>query len=206
MGVAVQENDRFWRRLGWNILAIDHRAHGESGGQATTGGHFERHDVSQVINQLRTQRPRETETLVLFGVSMGSAVATHVAAMRDDLAGLICESFVGSFIFASHAQTHLMGLPGGVTGQLSAHIAAWMTGADFHNDTALHDIVKVKCPALLILGTEDPFADQAAVEKAVAGMSNVQLWRPHGVDHVRAMVNEYDEYRRRISAFLSSLA
>jgi hypothetical protein len=44
--------------LGWNLLAIDLRAHGESEGTQTTAGFFERHDVAQVINQLRPARPR----------------------------------------------------------------------------------------------------------------------------------------------------
>ncbi len=110
--------------LGWNVLAIDLRAHGESGGEKVTGGHFERHDLSHVIDQLLERQPAETKQIVLFGVSMGSAIATQVAAMRDDVAGVIAESFVGSFIFASHAQTHLMGLPGGIVGQIAAHLAA----------------------------------------------------------------------------------
>ena len=191
-----------FHQLGWNILAIDSRAHGQSGGAMTTGGHYERHDVSQVIDHLRHHQPAKTKTLVLFGVSMGSAIATQTAAIRDDLDGVILESFVGDFIFASDAQTHLMGLPGGWAGKLSAHIAAWMTGADFRNDTALEAIVNVKCPVLLILGTGDPFADQAAVERVAGGLTNVQLWRPAGVDHVRAMSAGYDEYVRRIEKFL----
>jgi len=194
-----------FHKLGWNILAIDHRAHGDSGGDQTTGGHFERHDVSQVIDQLRMTQPAATKTLVLFGVSMGSAVATQTAAIRDDLDGLILESFVGSFIFASDAQTHLMGLPGGLTGKLSAHIAAWMTGADFHNDTALHAMGNVKCPVLLILGSDDPFADQIAVERVAGELPNVQMWQPQGVDHVRAMSAGYEEYVRRIAAYLDSI-
>ncbi len=191
--------------LGWNVLAIDFRAHGESGGTMTTGGHFEKHDVSQVIDQLRLQQPAGTKSLVLFGASMGSAIATQVAAKRDDLAGVILESFVGSFIFAAHAQSHLMGLPTGLTGKLSAHIAAWMTGADFHNDTALHVIADVRCPVLLIMGSEDPFADQQAALNIAEKMPNVQIWQPEGVAHLRAMSAGYEDYSERIAAFLNSI-
>src|SRR5258707_11879026 len=67
-----------WHALGFNILALDLRAHGQSGGEQCTAGYFERHDVSQAIDQLRAERPLQTQRLVLFGISMGAAVAAAV--------------------------------------------------------------------------------------------------------------------------------
>jgi hypothetical protein len=60
-----------WYALGWNVLAIDLRAHGESAGRFCTGGFFERDDVGQVIDQLRAARPEQTRQLALFGASLG---------------------------------------------------------------------------------------------------------------------------------------
>src|SRR5881394_598903 len=81
-----------WHRLGYHILAPDLRAHGESGGRESTGGYFERHDVDQVISQLRAERPAATRHVVLFGVSLGAAVAAAAAALRDDVAAVVLES------------------------------------------------------------------------------------------------------------------
>ena len=39
--------------FGYHVLVIDLRAHGESGGSHSTAGFFERHDLNQVINDLR---------------------------------------------------------------------------------------------------------------------------------------------------------
>src|ERR1700733_3113274 len=71
-----------WQSLGYHILAIDLRAHGESAGRFTTAGFFERHDLDQIINQLRAAHPQQTERLVLFGISLGAAVALAAAALR----------------------------------------------------------------------------------------------------------------------------
>src|SRR5258706_11738867 len=69
-----------FRAMGYNVLAIDLRAHGESEGTQTTAGFFERHDLSQIIDQLRLQRPAATREIVLFGVSLGAAVVGATAA------------------------------------------------------------------------------------------------------------------------------
>jgi hypothetical protein len=194
-----------FHELGYHILAIDHRAHGESGGTVFTGGHYEKHDLSQVIDQLRHQQPAATRQLVLFGISMGSAIAAHTAAMRDDIDGLILESWVGDFIFASQAHTNLMGLPGGIVNDLSAHFAAWLTGADFRRDRAILALPKIQCPVLLILGTADVFGDREATRQVAEAMPNVELWFPEGVEHVLAMGTVYDEYKHRIAQFLARI-
>ena len=49
-----------WYSLGYHILAFDLRAHGESEGAYSTAGYFERHDLNQLLNQLRAERPSET--------------------------------------------------------------------------------------------------------------------------------------------------
>src|SRR3954469_7280937 len=74
-----------WQQLGWHVLAIDLRAHGESQGTYATAGYFERHDLDQVINQIRSSRPQQTQQLALFGISLGAAVALATAQMRDDI-------------------------------------------------------------------------------------------------------------------------
>ena len=50
-----------WHSLGYHILAIDLRAHGESEGTQSTAGFFERHDLNQVLDQL-LRRPAQRHT------------------------------------------------------------------------------------------------------------------------------------------------
>ncbi|MGC4030910.1 MAG: hypothetical protein QM754_04070 [Tepidisphaeraceae bacterium] len=44
-----------WRDEGWNVLAVDLRAHGESDGQDCTAGYFEREDLARLIDALRRE-------------------------------------------------------------------------------------------------------------------------------------------------------
>jgi alpha-beta hydrolase superfamily lysophospholipase len=67
--------DRFARR-GFDVVAYDSRAHGESAGEACTYGFFEKNDLRQVLNAVAPG------PIVLVGTSLGAAVALQEAA-RD---------------------------------------------------------------------------------------------------------------------------
>src|SRR5439155_16973965 len=73
------------RRLvpgGFNVLAFDFRAHGESGGQVTGYGALEKNDVLAAVKWVRDARPDQAQKVFGVGASMG-AVAL-IAAAADD--------------------------------------------------------------------------------------------------------------------------
>jgi pimeloyl-ACP methyl ester carboxylesterase len=77
IGVASHFN-----ALGFDVLAYDSRAHGESGGAACTYGFYEKKDLSRVIDQLGGG------PVLALGVSLGAAVALQTAA-EDPRVGLV---------------------------------------------------------------------------------------------------------------------
>jgi pimeloyl-ACP methyl ester carboxylesterase len=70
---AVGAVQRFLPR-GFNVVAYDSRAHGESTGDACTYGFFEKQDLRRVIDTLGTG------PVILIGTSLGAAVALQEAA------------------------------------------------------------------------------------------------------------------------------
>jgi fermentation-respiration switch protein FrsA (DUF1100 family) len=66
----------------YNILAIDLRAHGESGGHLSTLGDTERYDVLGAVRWLKTNRPSESQHL--FGVGASAGAAALIAAAAED--------------------------------------------------------------------------------------------------------------------------
>ena len=72
-GSATGIIDRFGRR-GFDVVAYDSRAHGESDGDACTYGFFEKRDLHRVLD---TVAPGP---IVLIGTSLGAAVALQEAA------------------------------------------------------------------------------------------------------------------------------
>jgi pimeloyl-ACP methyl ester carboxylesterase len=67
---------RFQKR-GFDVVAYDSRAHGESGGDACTYGYFEKEDLRRVLD---TVRPGP---VILVGSSLGAAIALQLAAIDE---------------------------------------------------------------------------------------------------------------------------
>jgi len=70
-GAGVMEE---FRRRGFDVVAYDSRAHGESGGAAVTYGFHEKEDLRRVLDTLKPG------PVVLLGSSLGAAVALQLAA------------------------------------------------------------------------------------------------------------------------------
>lgn len=65
---------------GYNVLAFDFRAHGQSGGQLSSFGDRERLDVLGAVGWLRRERPGESRHIYGLGASMGAAALIAAAA------------------------------------------------------------------------------------------------------------------------------
>jgi fermentation-respiration switch protein FrsA (DUF1100 family) len=83
------------RQLGLSLLAFDYRGYGESGGAPTEQGLYR--DADAAYRFLREIRGVPPDRIVIFGHSLGSAVAIDLAA-RHPAAGLIVE---GAFTSAT---------------------------------------------------------------------------------------------------------
>ena len=66
--------------MGYNVVLLDHRAHGRSEGVYTTFGAKEKFDARDVIDSLLNSG-EITEPLYVFGHSMGAAIAVQYAAV-----------------------------------------------------------------------------------------------------------------------------
>ena len=75
--LALQE----FTKNGYNVLLIDQRAHGESGGNFTTMGYKEQYDLLKWVDWVETNKPNVQE-IYLYGISMGG---TTIGLASDKL-------------------------------------------------------------------------------------------------------------------------
>jgi pimeloyl-ACP methyl ester carboxylesterase len=81
-GSAAGVVQRFAAR-GFDVVAFDSRAHGESSGDACTYGYFEKRDLRKVIDVARAA------PIILIGTSLGAAVALQEAADDPRVSAII---------------------------------------------------------------------------------------------------------------------
>jgi uncharacterized protein len=198
---------RVWRSMGFHILAIDLRAHGESGGRDSTAGFFERHDVNEVIDRVRSKRPEETREMVLFGASMGAAVAAATAAMREDLAAVVIDSPFADYRGAIRLHLDRLGLPGGFIGRLAIWLAQLNSGADFSAVRPVKLLGEVPCPVMMIRGDGEDFvsaAECAEMDEAMRerGRAEDAVWVVPGAGHLGGLQSDPEMYRKKLGEFL----
>jgi uncharacterized protein len=201
--------------LGWNVLAIDLRAHGESGGIDSTAGFYERHDVNQVIDHVRAERPEQARRVVLFGVSLGAAVAAAAAVAREgdgrDLAGVVLESPFADYRDAIAAHAEILGHPAGIIQRLTIALAERMTSADFGAVRPADLIPRIACPLLVLQAGDDAFVPPAAARQVEAACArrpadwSTDYWLIATAPHVQGLSTEPEAYRRRLETFLVRL-
>ncbi|MGH7178426.1 MAG: alpha/beta hydrolase [Tepidisphaeraceae bacterium] len=196
-----------WHSLRFNILALDLRAHGESQGECTTAGVFERFDVSQVIDQLRAMRSNDTAKVVLFGISLGGAVALATADLRDDIQAIVLESPFSDYAHAATSHAARLGAPTRIVMPLALTFARWRCGADFDSVKPIDLIRKVRCPIMAIHAGADAFvtpADAAEIETALRARQGVSGYLcVEGVGHLMSIVAQPREYQERVADFLN---
>jgi len=80
-GSAAGLVDRFVR--GFDLVAYDSRAHGDSGGEVCTYGFYEKDDLARVVDTI------EPGPIVLIGDSLGGAVALQEAAQDPRITAVV---------------------------------------------------------------------------------------------------------------------
>lgn len=83
---------------GWNTLALDLRAHGESEGQYCTFGHYEKQDIQTAVDTLLARWPALAPKPVgIWGASLGGAIALQAMDWDKRLGFGIVESTFDEF-------------------------------------------------------------------------------------------------------------
>jgi alpha-beta hydrolase superfamily lysophospholipase len=213
---------RFLVRGGYDVLALDLRGHGESGGSLVSPGLLEARDVLAGERFLRQREPHAR--IAALGVSYG-AVAALLAAAESPPPGLAAVIADGAFpsgraVFGRTVD-HYLHHPGSPlwAGAVMAAAAApgliraiglayyLRTGVDLGPDfvSAISAAPRIRVPVLLISGGSDwmvPTADARRLRAALGSAWTTLLVIP-GARHDTTYSTAPDVYEQAVLSFLA---
>lgn len=149
----------FYRRLGYNLLLPDHRAHGQSEGEYVGMGVLDSRDIRLWIDEL-LRRTQGRCRIVLHGVSMGAATVTTLAGsetpaqVRGFLADCGYTSVWEEFSYQMRAMFHLPAFPILYLAGLVCRVRA---GYGLHAFSPLDAVKRAEKPMLFVHGGADDF-------------------------------------------------
>ena len=197
---------------GYNLLLVDSRAHGESGGQSVTWGVYEKHDVDQWVDWLRHRFPKGT--IGMHGISMGAATALLHAGLNEAnkrVSFYIADSAYSDLesLLADQMSQRLQ-LPGNIPPQVLLPYANAVTYLrarfTFGAASPLRVVQQVTTPVLYIHGEADrlvPASMSQQLYSMTKGQRQIQLF-PRA-DHVSSIYTDRSRYRMVVQGFARSI-
>lgn len=182
---------------GYGVFATEYRGHGKSCGTPSESGIYK--DIDSAINYLKTEKGIKEEDIVIWGRSMGGAIAAETAT-KYNLRGVILESTfttlkeAARYIATSGCKHPIFGPKRKFLFRLANYIPSKQTF-----DT-LGKIHKIKSPLFIVHCKEDVIVDYRMAHKNAETHGNAKLFIAENGSHDHSDW-AYDE----ILSFLESL-
>ena len=184
------ENALRYRTLGCNLLLVDYRGYGKStGGKPSEMKVYE--DAEAAWQYLVGKRGIRPKQVIIYGLSLGGAIAVDLALRHPEAAGLIMENSFTSMQAMGELKYEF--LPVGL-----------MLNQRFES---LQKIPNLKIPVLLIHGTWDKKVPYEMSQQLYAAAPHPKtLVLIEGGEHSNNAAVGWVEYRDAVSAFVRQYA
>jgi|GEM_PF-502083 len=184
-------------KRGWNVLCFDYRGFGRSEDVPSRPGCIA--DTHAALDYLLSRDDIDSQRIMLFGQSLGGAVAVVAAGQRDEFCGVAIEGAFSSYRGAVH-------YVGKKTWYLWA-FANWLPpllvkpGLD-----AIDSVARIApTPTFFITGTNDGVCDpQQLVDLYEAAGEPKSLWMIEDGEHTGALTDTNGEGLDRLDRFFTA--
>jgi len=200
-----------FRQRGFNLLLVDLRYHGNSGGDNISFGYYEKYDIQAwvdwVIARCEQTQPDKICRVGTHGESLGAATVLQHAAIDSRLNFVIADcayaNLVDEVAYRFKVERHMPCFP---LVPITSGITKLRAGFAFGDAAPIKTMAQVKTPVLFIHGQADDYTPPAAsIALHAAKPEPKMLYLVPDAGHARALVHDPDKYAQVVAAFLAGI-
>lgn len=195
---------KFYIPMGFQMLIVDERAHGDSEGTYIGFGSLDRFDALQWIHYVR-ERFGENCEIYLHGVSMGGATVLMTSGLElpDCVKGIVSDCAFTSawevFDFVLRTMYHMPSFP---ILQIADKMAVKEAGYSLKECSAKEEVKKAKVPILFIHGEADTFVPVRMCREIYdCCASRKDIMTIPGASHAESYYKNTEAYENKIKTF-----
>lgn len=203
---SIYDNEAtLFKQWGYNVLLIDLRNHGKSGGNVCTLGIKETDEVQKAVEFAQAQHNRK---IILYGGSLGAGIC--IKAVSDGKiapAAIIADMPFGTLHNHFKARAKDVGFP---SEPFATLVTLWI-GIERGYNGFKHDVSSyaknIKCPVLVEWGSKDSFVKRNELDKIYNNLASVnkKLVVYPNAGHESFLRNDPVKWQKEMQAFLNSL-
>jgi uncharacterized protein len=186
---------------GYNVLAFDFRAHGESEGNSISAGYYEKNDLLGAVDYIRNRGIRSK--IGVLGFSMGAAISLITAAESPDISAVVADSAYVDVISLIKWKLSRWKFLSAFLVPLILLVTKILYKIDFSRVKPLESVKKIKVPVFIIHGGKDttvPVQHAYRLRGACRNRDN-QFWVVPEAAHTDAFSIHTEEYLARVTSF-----
>ncbi|MBU1107666.1 MAG: alpha/beta hydrolase [Candidatus Riflebacteria bacterium] len=196
---------KFLRIAGYNLVLLDFRAHGRSGGTLCPIGLLEWQDIKAVLTKARELGFLKPDTVIAaYGRSMGAASLINGAAELPEIKAFVLESsFARLRLVAANDAYHTVMLPDTPLSDFAFWLISIITSTDFAGNQPVEQGKNLADRAVFLIHDElDWRADLKQFEMLKKSIPNATTWVSPDSWHVCAHKKNPAEFEGRFLDFL----
>lgn len=199
-----------YRRRGYNLVAYNHRYHGDSGGENCTAGLIEKRDLLTIARWAREQFP-QTEVFGVMGESLGAATSLQYMGSDQALSFVHADCPFSDMLELYTYQMKINHIPSFLRPTALAACRRYLrrkAGFDPIQVSPKAAILTTDVPLLLVHGKEDryvPTSMSIAMYESRKDRARTELLLVDGARHAQSIIADRKTYTDSVNRFLDSI-
>lgn len=196
----------FFHKLGYDVLIVDHRAHGLSEGDYVGFGILDRYDCQNWVDYI-DKRFDKGRKIVLYGVSMGATISLMTAGLSNlsrSVKAVIADcAFTSPYDVFAHILKRDYHLPPFPVMNINDALCRKKAGYGFSDYSTLDAVKATAIPMLFIHGREDNFVPLWMTEKNYKECRSAkEILIVDNASHAASYYEDKDAYEEKVKGFL----